>query len=76
MSQQHGTYPLTNTEVLRGSLEQRVLGGLGGLAGTERCGSGLLSGSLSGLGLVIETRYISDCTSTTKYDAVPVYSEL
>lgn len=48
---------LTNTEVFGGSLEERVLLGLGGLAGTEGGSSGLLTTSWLGLGrLVIETK--------------------
>ena len=45
----------TNTEVLRGGLEERVLSDLGGLA-REGSGSGLPSGTFGGLGLVIETK--------------------
>lgn len=45
---------LTNTEVLRRRLEERVRGCLRSLGLSERCGCGLLSSLLSG-GLVIET---------------------
>ena len=47
----------TDAEVFGGSLEERVLLGLGGLAGTEGGSSGLLSASRLRLGgLVIETK--------------------
>jgi hypothetical protein len=45
----------TNAKVLRRRLEQRVLLGLGGFAGAEWRGGGLLAGSGLGLGLVMET---------------------
>ena len=51
----------TNTEVLRRSLEERVLSRLGGLAGEGRSSGLLAFGGLGGL--VIETRYISGCFS-------------
>ena len=47
----------TDTEVLGGGLEERVLLGLSGLAGSEGSSSGLLSGSGLGFGrLVMETK--------------------
>ena len=49
--------PHTNTEVLGGRLEERVLLRLGHLAGSEGGSSGLLAGSGLGFGrLVIETK--------------------
>lgn len=64
-----GTDVLPNAEVLGGSLEERILLGLGRLAGTERSSSGLLSRSGLGFGrLVIETK-LARSFSTRNNDA-------
>ena len=69
---------LTDTEVLGGSLEERVLRSLSRLGGEGR-GGGLLARTFTGLGgLVIEARYISNCPSAVLMwgSAGPVHSEL
>lgn len=56
---------LTDTKVFGTRLEERVLRGLGGLAGTKGCSGGLLTGSGLGLGrLVIETRLRKQSVTT------------
>ena len=66
---------LTNTEVLGARFEERVLLDLGTLAGAEGRRGGLLSG-LSGLGLVIETRFISNCALHKVHCTALMHSEL
>lgn len=59
------TESLTDTEVFGTRLEERVLRGLGGLAGTKGRSGGLLTGPGLGLGrLVIETRLRKQSATT------------
>lgn len=66
----------TDAKVLGTRLEEGVLLGFGTLADAVRGGGRLLARSFGGLGLVIETRHVSDLRNDMRANAVVMRSEL